>query len=85
MAETRPQNYEDEDRSATKLHDEMNVYLEGVISDKGVKDLRDTREQVRACGRCGATRDGAHDIPMCWLLTFLRLTTLCLEGDQGFA
>lgn len=47
MLETRPQNYEDEDRPGTKLQDEMNVYLEGVISDKGVKDLRDTREQVR--------------------------------------
>ena len=50
MVETHPQNYEDEDRPATKLHDEMNVYLESVISDKGVKDLRDTREQVRGCG-----------------------------------
>lgn len=41
------QNYEDEDLPAETLSDEMDEYLVGVINDKGVKDLRDTREQVR--------------------------------------
>lgn len=41
------QNYDDEDLPVEKLQDEMNAYLLGVIEDKGVKDLRDTREQVR--------------------------------------
>lgn len=40
------QNYEDEDLPGEKLQDEMNEYLAEVIEDKGVKDLRDTREQV---------------------------------------
>lgn len=41
------QNYEDEELPGVQLQDEMNDYLAGVIEDKGVKDLRDTREQVR--------------------------------------
>lgn len=41
------QNYEDEDLPGVQLQDEMNTYLADVIEDKGVKDLRDTREQVR--------------------------------------
>ena len=41
------QNYEDEDLPGVQLQDEMNSYLADVIEDKGVKDLRDTREQVR--------------------------------------
>lgn len=40
------QNYEDEDLPGPKLQDEMNDYLAEVIEDKGIKDLRDTREQV---------------------------------------
>lgn len=40
------QNYDDEDMPVENLQEEMNGYLMDVISDKGVKDLRDTREQV---------------------------------------
>ncbi|CAN0248764.1 unnamed protein product, partial [Hapterophycus canaliculatus] len=36
----------DEDLPGAKLQDEMTDYLATVIEDKGVKDLRDTREQV---------------------------------------
>ncbi|CAM9326299.1 unnamed protein product [Pylaiella littoralis] len=43
------QNYEDEDLPGEKLQDEMNEYLASVIEDKGVKDLRDTREQITSC------------------------------------
>ncbi|CAM9711949.1 unnamed protein product [Ectocarpus sp. 12 AP-2014] len=43
------QNYEDEDLPGPKLQDEMNDYLAEVIEDKGIKDLRDTREQITSC------------------------------------
>ncbi|CAM9437452.1 unnamed protein product [Scytosiphon promiscuus] len=43
------QNYEDEDLPGAKLQDEMTDYLATVIEDKGVKDLRDTREQITSC------------------------------------
>lgn len=42
-------NYDDEDMPVEKLQDAMNDYLVDVINDKGVKDLRDTREQVSFC------------------------------------
>eukprot|EP00903_Cladosiphon_okamuranus_P015166 g14023.t1 len=43
------QNYEDEELPGVQLQDEMNSYLADVIEDKGVKDLRDTREQITSC------------------------------------
>ena len=42
------QHFEDEE-DYDRMEEEMNEYLEKVISEREAKDLQETREQIRAC------------------------------------